>query len=172
MNRLMQAMVWLRRINRCRGFGVQSPTDYRFVRNVINEHWPYYAYDKLGKGDNWLRRKTGKLYFRMANELQPHTIADWVGFSDYLQAGCRKAVLTDEAKDIDLAVVPIKTDYYRLFNECNEQSVVVFHEIYKHPTYWHCIEHDSRVSVTFDLYYCGIVMFDKKRQPHHYIINF
>ena len=172
MNRLQQGLVWLWRIRHCRGFGIQSPTDYRFVRYVINEHWPYYAYAKLGEGDDRLRCKLGLLYFRIANEVQPKTIVDWVGFHDYLQAGCRKARFCDEAVDIDLALVSVKTDYQRLFQECNERSVVVFHDIYRHPSYWHCIENDKRVTVSFDLYYCGIVMFDPKRQKHIYIINF
>ena len=34
---------WLRRIKYCRGFGVQSPSAYRFIRYVINEHYPYYG---------------------------------------------------------------------------------------------------------------------------------
>ena len=87
MNRLHHVLVWLSRIQYCRGFGIQSPTDYRFVRYVINEHWPYYAYEALGQNDDWLRRKLGLLYFRLANERQPKTIVDWVGFHDYLQAG-------------------------------------------------------------------------------------
>ena len=66
MNRLQQVFVWLSRIHRCRGFGIQSPTDYAFVRYVVNEHWPYYAYDLL-PNDAWLTRKLGKLYFRLAN---------------------------------------------------------------------------------------------------------
>ena len=68
LNRLHQAYVWLRRISHCRGFGIQSPTDYRFVRYVVNEHWPYYAYESLGQNDDWLRRKLGLLYFRLAND--------------------------------------------------------------------------------------------------------
>jgi hypothetical protein len=172
MNRLKRALVWLSRLTHCRGFGIQSPTDYRFVRYVINEHWPYYAYEQLGKGDDWLRQKLGRLYFRLANERQPKTIADQVGFHDYLQAGCLKAHVTEEARDVELAVVPIQTDYNQLFEECNDQSVVVFQDIYRNPKYWHCIEHDPRTTATFDLYYCGIVFFDPKRMKKNYIINF
>ena len=172
LNRLHQAFVWLRRIRYCRGFGIQSPSDYRFVRYVINEHWPYYAYESLGEEDDWLRRKLGCLYFRLANDLQPKTIVDWVGFHDYLKAGCRSACIVDDAQQVELAIVPIKTDYHHLFQECNDQSVVVFQDIYQHPEYWHCIEHDSRVTLTFDLYYCGSVMFDPKRIKHCYTINF
>ena len=51
MNQLKRYLVWLGRIHRCGGFGIQSPTDYSFVRYVINEHWPYYAYDSLTDDD-------------------------------------------------------------------------------------------------------------------------
>lgn len=172
MNRLKSVLVWFSRLTHCRGFGIQSPTDYRFVRYVVNEHWPYYAYEKLGKGDDWLQQKLGHLYFRLANERQPGTIVDWVGFHDYLQAGCRKAQFVEEARDVELAVVPVQTDYNKLFKACNDRSVVVFHHIYSSPECWHRIEHDPRTTATFDLYYCGIVFFDPKRLKQNYIINF
>ena len=82
-------LVWLSRIHCCRGFGIQSPTDYAFVRYVVNEHWPYYAYDVLHEAD-WLREKLGRLYFRLANWRQPTVILS----DDYQQwwhAGCKKA---------------------------------------------------------------------------------
>ena len=90
MNRLKAFFVWLGRIWHCRGFGIQSPTDYWLVRYVINEHWPYYQYAELGRDDDWLRQKLGLLYFRLANWRQPTVIAS-DGYRDYLQAGCRKA---------------------------------------------------------------------------------
>ena len=37
---------WLCRCKYCRGFGVQSPSAYSFIRYVINEHYPYYAYSE------------------------------------------------------------------------------------------------------------------------------
>lgn len=172
MNRLRQAFVWLRRIGHCRGFGIQSPTDYRFVRYVINEHWPYYAYEELGPDDRWLRRKLGLLYFRLVNELQPCTVIDKTGFHDYLQAGCRKAQIVDNADAVDMAIVPVKTDYRLLFTKCSDKSVVVIQDIWRAPEYWHSIERDPRATVTFDLYYCGIVMFDPKRTKQNYIVNF
>jgi len=156
----------------CRGFGIQSPTDYRFVRYVINEKWPYYAYDTLPDDGDWLKRKLGRLYFRLANDRQPRRIIDKVGIIDYVRAGCHKAVQVEDADMVEMAVVPIDSDYDRLLNRCDEQSVVVFQDIYRQMPLWHTIESDSRVTVTFDLYYCGIVLFDKKRQPQKYIVNF
>lgn len=37
---------------------------------------------------------------------------------------------------------------------------------------WKEIVDDERNVVTFDLYYCGIVFFDKKRYKQNYIVNF
>lgn len=37
---------------------------------------------------------------------------------------------------------------------------------------WREIVGDERNIVTFDLYYCGIVFFDKKRYKQNYIVNF
>ena len=91
MNRIQQAWIWAKRICHSRGFGIQSPTDYRFVRYVINEHWPYYAYETLGLHDNWEIRKLGKLYFRLANYLSPATIINMVGAEDYVHAAVPKA---------------------------------------------------------------------------------
>lgn len=178
MNRIQQAWIWLRRIRHCRGFGIQSPTDYSFERHVINEHWPYYAYETMGAADNWRRRKLGRLYFRLANHLQPSTVIDLAEAEEYIRKACPKAQIlahTDELNGkttIDLAIVPIQTEYQQLFSLCRDNSVVVFENIYKQPALWHCIEYSAMTSVTFDLYYCGVVFFDKKRSKQNYIVNF
>ena len=174
---MQQAWVWAKRICHCRGFGIQSPTDYRFVRYVINEHWPYYAYETIGKNDKWEKRKLGKLYFRLANHLTPATIINMVGAEEYLRAALPKVKLlsgdnTDEKEKVELALVPIQINYQQLFDWCGEKSVVVFQNIYEQPELWHCIEYDQRTVVTFDLYYCGIVFFDRKCSPQNYIVNF
>ena len=62
-------MIWIYRWRHCRGFGVQSPSDYSFIRYVINEHYPYYAYDELYDQLNVdkLKKKKADLLFRIAN---------------------------------------------------------------------------------------------------------
>jgi len=171
-NGFYRILIWLRRIRHCRGFGIQSPTDYRFVRQVINESWPYHAYDEVPYDGDWLKRKLGLLYLRIANDRQPRHVIDKIGVMDYVKAGCKNAELADDIDKVELAIVPIAVDYDRLLNRCGEQSVVVFQDIYKQKPLWHCIEYDQRVRVTFDLYYCGIVLFDKRRAPNNYIVNF
>ncbi len=68
--KLRRLCVWLGRIGCCRGFGVQSPWAYSFVRYVINEHFPYYKYAALRKKWHALgaaERKVCEFCFRLAN---------------------------------------------------------------------------------------------------------
>ena len=83
MQRVKHFFVWLSRITHCRGFGIQSPTDYWLVRYVINEHWPYYQYAAFENEDDWLTQKLGQLYFRLANWRQP-TVIESDGYRNYL----------------------------------------------------------------------------------------
>lgn len=174
MNRLRHALVWLSRIHCCRGFGIQSPTDYAFVRYVINEHWPYYAYERLGRDDGFIQRKLGLLYFRLVNWRQPAVMIDRVGARPYLHEGCHQAAFADVdyAGPVEIAFLSIHEDVVKLFSHCDERSVVVVQDINHDKTKWKQLLMDNRVTISYDLYYCGILMFDPKRYPHHYIINF
>lgn len=172
MTQISRWLVWLSRIHRCRGFGIQSPTDYAFVRYVVNEHWPYYAYEELRACD-WLTEKLGRLYFRLANWRQPRTmVAD--KYQRYWQAGCRKTVFTAAVETVELARVEVedRAAWETVVQHCDEHSVVVVEGIWRARALWESIRRDERTGLTFDLYYCGIVFFDKKRYKHHYTINF
>ena len=172
MNQLRRLIVWLSRIHRCQGFGIQSPTDYAFVRYVVNEHWPYYAYESL-KDNNWLTQKMGRLYFRMANWRQP-TIMLSDCYQKYWQAGCKSLRFDNHLEKVQLARVLVedRSDCELLLTKCDERSVLVVDGIWRDWDFWHALEQDNRVGTSFDLYYCGILFFDKKRFKHHYIINF
>ena len=79
-NRIVRAWIWLRRIGHCRGFGIQSPWAYSLVRYVINEHYPYYAYERLAKDfpeADAVRRKMGEFFLRLANNA-PAIDAEWL----------------------------------------------------------------------------------------------
>ena len=125
MNQLRRLIVWLSRIHRCQGFGIQSPTDYAFVRYVVNEHWPYYAYESL-KDNNWLTQKMGRLYFRMANWRQP-TIMLSDCYQKYWQAGCKSLRFDNYLEKVQLARVLVedRSDCELLLTKCDERSVLV-----------------------------------------------
>ena len=172
MQRFLYFFVWLKRIAHCRGFGIQSPTDYWFVRYVINEHWPYYLYETLETDDDWLKQKLGQLYFRIANWRQPKTI-DSNNYQAYLQAGCQKAIFGESS---ELVLLTLDGDYRSrlpyIYNKVKEDTVLIVDGIRKDRSFWRNMIADERTGITFDLYYCGIVLFDKKRHKQNYIINF
>lgn len=193
--RLKHLLVWGSRLHRCRGFGVQSPTDYAFIRYVINEHWPYYEYECLAqRGDDWLTGKLGRLYFRVANWRQPMRILSYDGgmayYGDYLHSGCKKAMIvpldthTDaktlkEYLPLEMLVVTPTEGYehllQRVLDVADERTVCVIEAIHRDDatlSVWKKLIADQRTGITFDLYYCGIVMFDTKRYKRNYIVNF
>ena len=171
-NQLKAVVLWLRRVGHCRGFGIQSPSDYWLVRYVINEHWPYYQYETLGQNDDWLTRKLGRLFFRIANWRQPAVIES-NAYREYLQAGCRKAVWGESS---ELVVLSLEGDWRSrlsyIYNKVSADSVLVVTGLSKARDVWREIVNDERAVLTFDLYYCGIVLFDKKRDKKNYIVNF
>ena len=175
MNQLTRLFVWLSRLHRCRGFGIQSPTDYWLVRYVVNEHWPYYQYATLGRGDSWLRRKLGRLCFRLANWRQPQTIVS-SDYANYWQAGCRRATMTQEVPPlVELMLTDIgEADRLPgiLDGRTDERSVVVVEGVWRDWTAWQRLVNMPQVTVAFDLYYCGLLTFDPKRTKKHYVINF
>jgi len=174
-NHLASFAVWLRRIGQCRGFGIQSPSDYWFVRNVINEHWPYYQYAELGADDDRLKRKLGKLYFRLANWRQPTFILS-DDFHSYFEAGCNRAKIVTEVKTLELGRLALEGDFRHrmssIYNKVDKNSVLIVESIWKDNSFWKELVADERTGVTFDLYYCGLVLFDKSRYKKNYIINF
>ena len=177
MDRLIYPLIWISRINHCRGFGIQSPTDYWLVRYVINEHWPYYWYGEKTE-DDWLTQKLGRLYFRLANWRQPEIVRS-DGFYDYFHAGCLHAnilpVLPIGSEKVDLvrlSITECRDVLSTLYSNVDKHSVLIIENIKSDSQTWNKIVEDKRTCVTFDLYYCGIVLFNGERTKRNYIINF
>ena len=201
MGRLRRMLVWLRRMRHSRGFGVQSPWAYRMVRYVINEHYPYYAYESLALSYPRLdavERKVCELCLRLANSVQPSLIVNFGDAGDvygaYFSAGCRKAriesapagcgsewlggKLTGLSGRFIVRLVPCDGLCSLLSTVCGAAvtgSAIMLDGIYSDASArreWCRIVRDEPGVVTFDLYYCGLVFFDEKRYKQNYIINF
>ena len=191
--------VRLTRIGHSRGFGIQSPWAYRFVTGVVCERSPYYLYDELLAAmpcnDKRLLRLC-RLYFRMANFFQPQTVVDYGAATDvcrrYIRAGCRKSDIISIGKDdgdgnktpladvynIDMfrmnVVGPWRGYLDEAVKKAHDGSVFVIEGIYDDRTsrrLWKEMVADSRCTLTFDLYDCGIIFFDKKRYKENYTVN-
>ncbi|MEE3385895.1 MAG: hypothetical protein VZR36_12535 [Prevotella sp.] len=201
MYKIRRALVWLRRSRHSRGFGVQSPWAYRFIRYVINEHYPYYSYSDLKS--KWKKRgkkelKMCRLYFRISNYLQSPFALDYSYsgdmFADYVTSGCKRTKIIivhpeSPMADIDAALSTVESipflrlvlqgDYRTMFEKslrkADDKSLFVVEGINSSKdakAFWKEIVSSERFTTTFDLYYCGIIFFDHKRYKENYIVNF
>ena len=182
---------WLHRMGYSRGFGVQSPSAYSFIRYVLNEHYPYYAYAPLcekHKAESHATKKKGRLYFRLANFAQATCWYDYLPatetYADYVCAGCQSTVF----KPIDATAIPqhfriarlsMKGDYKAVYEALSAvataDSILILEGIYDNrdtKTFWKQVVERVEAVTTYDLYSCGIVLFDTSKFKHHYIVNF
>lgn len=185
---------WLRRIKYCRGFGVQSPSAYRFIRYVINEHYPYYAYDELRKElprlDS-LTRKRMELYFRISNYRQASLWLDYSRRDDtiatYVWRGCnatRVRNIADSQQPVSgdkievLRICPIagcESVLAAALKQADDRTLFVIEDIGYNDTarrLWQTLLESDITSVSYDLYYLGIAFFDRKRYKANYVVNF
>ena len=61
---------WINRKRHNRGFGIQSPSAFFFITQVLKERRAYYAYPQLNKATKGNRRHAREI-FRITNYLQP-----------------------------------------------------------------------------------------------------
>lgn len=185
---------WLRRIKYCRGFGVQSPSAYRFIRYVINEHYPYYAYDELRKElprlDS-LTRKRMELYFRISNYRQASLWLDYSRRDDtiatYVGRGCNatqvrritdlRQITADDRIEV-LRICPTAGSEAVLeaaLQQTDDHTLFIIEDIGYNDTarrLWQTLLESDVTSVSYDLYYLGIAFFDRKRYKANYVVNF
>ena len=181
---------WLAGVGHGYGFGIQSPFAYSFVREVIGERWPYYAYEDLAKVFPLVQGRQLKfcrLLLRLSNAVQPKEIFLDAGLGDadayaaYLSAGCRRSTLI---KGEGLAI-PVGCGLYvmrceeksveRLLSQVEGEALVVLTDIYESvrpSAAWHRVLSNEGASVVFDL--CHLVMFFLHTRHHKslYLLNF
>ena len=208
MRSLPDSLVWLRRIAYCRGFGVQSPSVYSFIRYVVSEHYPFYAYADLRKAIPDMRgreRRLCQLYFRIANNRQAghwlvvgrnSTGGNAIGAEaerQYINAGCRNTMVEhlgySEASRVmgqifaesDAPVVATiaqsvdASAFAETFcTSAREHDLLIVEGIgtcKSAKCLWQKVTTNTRVSVSLDLFYCGIAFFDH-RYKQNFKVNF
>ena len=179
----------LRSIGRSRGFGVQSPTDYDYLRYVLCESWPYYAYRPLRRSHRAAScrlHRLGRLLLRVANDLQPRhvflcTHADDALLSDYIHGGCRSAQITHSPDDAPLWVVDACEWPACLPDGCGPDEalppsvrVLVLTGIHgdaPSEQLWNHVLEDSRAVASYDFFHFGVVVTGHRQTPHHYLVS-
>ena len=167
--------VFLKRIRHCAGVGVQSPTDYAFVREVIYERWPYALYAELEAqfyGTDKFLLKLSQLLLRVSNYAQASRIGI-IGtlppvMEAHLKAGCRRSEIVmvkgqkskdkgQEAKTLDFSPSSLDNLSILIATELNDE--------------WRAYISQEHI-ISYDLYYLGIAFYDEKRYRESHIINF
>ena len=188
---LKRIILWVLRMGYSRGFGVQSPSAYSFLRYVVNEHYPYYAYQKLKNESgnvNPLVTKLSRFYFRMANYCQSNIWYDYEAdnnvYQKYIVAGCKSTQFipftdVNQIEFFKIARISLLGDYIKVYNHlvaiADNTSILIIEDIKrdkKTRAFWKQIIDDSRAFATYDLYYCGVVFFDSTKCKCHYRVNF
>lgn len=182
---------WIHRMGYSRGFGVQSPSAYSFIRYVLTEHYPYYAYDELKmrfKSFDHATKKKGRLYFRLANYAQASHWFDYHSaeqpYAAYVHEGCRKTVFQAiDGKTIPnafrIARLSITEDYQAVYEAlckvATDDSILILEGINDNKdtkAFWKRVQESQKATRTYDLFLCGIIVFDTSKHKHHYIVNF
>lgn len=197
---LSRICVWISRIGCCRGFGIQSPWAYSFVRYVVNEHYPYYAYGKLRRTFSRYsvsERKMGELYFRLVNFLQPSRVFFFFPPDDrhiefrrkYIRSGCSRSEFAEMEKTDDLLAVKnnrqllvccasslVSADMIMGMVERLRKGDMILVEDIKESRdsrmIWNELKNRLSGALMFDLFYCGIIYVDADRYMQHFKINF
>ena len=181
---------WILRCGYCRGFGIQSPSAYSFVRYVVNEHYPYYAYQQFDdlKCVSRKTNKLGRLFFRLSNYWQPHDVViDNPIYATYVSAGCHSCSISN-FEDFDFvdtsSNIMMLLDIDKMNESAIREKVLAFsserlllvlqgiHCNKQNWRLWHLFKSDERTGITYDLYHCGIVFFDKSKYKQDFKINF
>mgnify|MGYP007069847152 CR=1 FL=1 len=181
------------RIPRSRGFGVQSPWAYRFVRSVVSERLPFYGYvDLAGELDamSAADRRRAKFLLRLANFLQTGKWMlvgrDMPRFSKFIKAGKQAAEITladnltalettsiPDVLMVDLPVEETSFLSYFIGKYSTEQTIILnhIHDSREATRQWRQLCRHEHVSMAFDLYDCGILFFHPTQTPQNYVLR-
>ena len=167
--------IWLRRFRHRRGYGVHSPFAYHFLRDVVYEKTPYYAYHDLDSHLAWsqrLRQRRGlRLLFRLSNYTQPRRLLLPQGSALeglYLQEGCHTARLCSQAAGADRTLCYLKRPDDEALEALDKDSVLILDDLQHHRKWFR----DLHAVVKFDLYDLGIAFFSPDYHEQYYIVNF
>lgn len=142
---------YLCRVGKSKGFGIQSPWAYSFVKDVITEQLPYYAYEEMEEHYSGEELKRKKLYFRVRNFIK-----------------------RDELHVFDLNKIPLSYIESFLEEEPDCVAFVVEGMFANENTLdeWRRIKELKSVGVTFDLYDFAICFLASDLYKQHYKLNF
>lgn len=166
---LIEDIKWLSRLPRTRGFGVQSPNDYHFLRHVIRQKMPYYAYKQLEQlTANLTKREVEILHFylRLANHIQDSAPLYIIGKENYgnISPALREAFLRAGSKKITAKHATRIPSSITSDTRC----VLLIEDVRLHKT---LISETNLAKIVFDMQDIAVIFCDPKRYKAIYKVN-
>lgn len=162
--------VFLKRVNRCRGFGIQSPSDFSFVNDVVYQRSPYSEYAVLDKefpSAGRFKRKLCRTFFRISNHAQPRHYVfpeDVDGMvKAYLEHGCQMSK-GDSTLYYDVEPTVFADGDCIIISDIYGRGSEVWNRLSANRNYTHL--------VMFDLYYFGVAFVKATRFPELHTVNY
>ena len=119
------------------------------------------------------------MLFRIANWIQSPSIALLIkddNYHIYMHEGCRSSIIRNQYDGDKYVIVSSfdKDECLFLMNNMRDGCLLVIDDLnnWKARQLWKKIVADERATITFDLYYLGIVMVVDKRYKINYKVNF
>lgn len=195
---LKRVILWFRRLPYRRGYGIHSPWAFSFVTGVIYERGEFYAYEALRRqrGSDATSEKDDRLLLRLANAFQPSRAIVWGGESvgeplRYMKAGrsaCeyrhlhpgdggQMEYVLKEWGSVDMLYVDDASAWRDVVEAAlpyvHAHTCVIIRNVGgADGGVWQEVIADSRVRLSFDLYYLGILCFDPRFAKQDYVINY
>lgn len=177
---------YLSRIGHRRGFGIQSPWAYSFVRDVIAEKLPYYGYDTIDKEieeDNKEKRIMAYLLLRLANFVRPDSYVDITGetpfFAHFIALGCSKCIEASIPHGTAIIHADLKknsiSDIVSMARQSNDKSMILLTGLSLESGIqqsWLSLRNDDCIGITFDLGDFTLCFLEKSMHKQHYKLNF
>ncbi len=142
----------LLRIPRTRGFGVQSPTAYSFLRKVVNEQCFLSSFSEASWGVSYPKvasRRERFLYRLRCSypQVKVLDVDEWANPNDV------DSILANCSSNAVLALLDLNRDKVSMKS-------------------WDKIIANKRCVLTFDLLDCGVIFFDKTKFKQHFKVNY
>ncbi len=193
--RIKRTLIWFKRMRHVQGFGIQSPSAFSFDRNVINDHTKYCIYSELKLNtpkSSKLIDKKARLLYRINRFLKADNFYFYPKkielYANYIVAAYNTKIVEAklynynienvEKEKTNVYFLSILADYLNYYKSIRHKvgtnSILIIDGINRNneaKQFWKAVIEDENVSFSYDLYYLGIVFFDK-RPKQNYIINF
>ncbi len=185
----------IKRLLQNRGFGVQSPSAFFFVTQVLKERLPYYAYPAIDKAAQKGSHSPAhyRRLFRIANHLQPKNIivaGDGTEAALCALSAAKPSAATHTAGDAAGLATLLQTpghdtllyigkgcDTTQLLEaaiaHATPRSAIIMdcpHSTPQRAACWAQAIKNSATIVTYDLRSAGLLLFDNEKQKQNFTL--